>query len=200
MEKFVKCLKPGGMLLIIIGDGLYTDDHVSFLPVASEDGSEYSWLQRLIHGEVKRVPQCPLLTPPLEVFLSTHLRKIDYEGLIEVTEEKGLWAHPEMQHETCGAGDIFIPMGDWAEAGSEEDYPDFRQAGVLHIKNWRVSLINRRKLYLLIIFQDLYPLFIKILSRVGIPERTLDEWSIKVLTGKHKLPEKVLYQRICFRN
>lgn len=52
LKEVEKCLKPGGILIVMESDlDLLAEDQKSFLPIATEDDTNGSWLRRVMYGE-----------------------------------------------------------------------------------------------------------------------------------------------------
>jgi SAM-dependent methyltransferase len=129
--EFQKCLKPGGLLIIMEGDHIYErrdklarlkklpgDPDVSAL---SENGS---YLRRMVAGELN-ISWIGKLSPFL-----TEALLVSFDVLVEVVEagtlagscinrageliDWGLWDYPLIDPDTCRSGGFYLPIGPWA--------------------------------------------------------------------------------------
>jgi SAM-dependent methyltransferase len=126
MVEYQKCLKPGGILLIIEGDyHLYeTRDRAARVKKllgdpnvngVSEDGS---WLRRMVLGEFVEISRSTIFLSPLfsafiEACVACGLAGSCVHRSSELID-LGLWNYPLMDSETARAGGLYLPIGPWA--------------------------------------------------------------------------------------
>ncbi|PVF94108.1 hypothetical protein CPB86DRAFT_713818 [Serendipita vermifera] len=164
--EFQKCLKPGGVLVIIEGDpNLYeareTPARLKKLPgdsdmsSVSEDGS---WLRRMV------LEACTAsMTAGSCMMRSSELFDL------------GFWDYPLMDPETARSGGLYLPIGPWPKASNTVDTQVLQYGGML----MRQSFLNIHRAYHAILLQH------------GMSQETLDEWSKHIDTELGTLRKKL---------
>ena len=122
----IKCLKPGGMFILIEGDFEFHQEDQTHLsppadpnhPDASEPGQTWTGLFGL--------GMCPWPSPsPIYIIVLANLipealraqsaRGCDFWKGIQRASQ-GLWDHPSMDPDSCGVMTGYSPLGPWPES------------------------------------------------------------------------------------
>lgn len=123
LEEVKKCLKPGGMLIVIEVDAdQVAEDQKGFVPMGTEDNPDGSWLRRVTYGEHSICRNSSLNTLSLTEVRSCGRFMNGDTYLREAILDEGLWHHESLDPATCGSGSIYLPVGPWPQC--EHPTPD----------------------------------------------------------------------------
>ncbi|KIM25818.1 hypothetical protein M408DRAFT_330998 [Serendipita vermifera MAFF 305830] len=164
-----KCLRPGGVLLIVDGDpSLLSEDRKAiqlFKRLPGDGGPEVtsvseqgSWFQRLLW---EACVACEILGASL-----TRADEVD---------DLGLWDAPLCDPETACSGGIDLPIGPWPQGKDLEETQLLQCAGVFMHQN--ISSVHRA--------------YHGIMLKAGMDQATLDEWSRNVDKELKELTHKM---------
>ncbi|PVF94115.1 S-adenosyl-L-methionine-dependent methyltransferase [Serendipita vermifera] len=170
--EYQRCLKPGGVLLIIEGDyNMYeTKEKPARLkrlpgdPDVSGVCDDGSWLRRMV----------------LEACVACGLAGSCVHRSSELID-LGLWDYPLMDPETARAGGLYLPIGPWAKGSSVVDTQMLQYGGAL----MRQSFLNIHRAYHAILLQH------------GMSRNVLNEWS-RQIDQEITTPKKKLWVRFRF--
>jgi len=147
--ELVKCLKPGGILILAEGEvEWYKEDQV--------------------HLATSADPDCPDATQPGKTWIGHNVyetgkaspaRGVDLYQTLQLVDH-GLWDHPSMDPESCGIISAFSPMGPWPESANPEEQERLRFMGTLNAQTMR----------------EIQGGFNNMFRENGIPERVVEHW------------------------
>ncbi|CCA71910.1 hypothetical protein PIIN_05845 [Serendipita indica DSM 11827] len=145
-EEIERCLKPGGIVLWMDGDyDMCTKERDVYSVPASDAHPDGSWFTRILFETSRATLQMGVS----DLFAMSSMLSL------------GLWDDPLLDPETCGAGDLFMPIGPWATDPNP-------------LQNQRLSHVGT------LIRQDLsngHRALHAPLRKVGISAETCNEWS-----------------------
>lgn len=107
-----RCLKPGGLLIIISPTFLLCDDRKTLYPLYTKANPHGSWLQRSF----------------MEMFPGIKRLGIETQ-LFEREIDKGLWKHELMDPSSCAAALITAPIGHWLSSPDSEEAARLKRVG-----------------------------------------------------------------------
>jgi hypothetical protein len=125
-----KCVKPGGVFLLVEGDfEYYAEDTVHFQEPQSDQFPCGSWLARYGYGAIftllSRFRHCSIevlyteLTSLLITECQTAAIKRGQDILIALAScDTGLWGLPGYDQDTIGSMSLFTPLGTWPQSKS----------------------------------------------------------------------------------
>ncbi|CCA72734.1 hypothetical protein PIIN_06672 [Serendipita indica DSM 11827] len=115
-----RCLKPGGLLIIISASFLLSEDRKTMYPVYTKANPQGSWFQRSV---MKNFPGLKKLGVDPQLFE----REID----------KGLWKHELLDPLSCAAALITVPIGPWPTSPDTKEAAQLRKVG----EYWRDNFL-----------------------------------------------------------
>lgn len=115
-----RCLKPGGLLIIISASFLISEDRKTMYPLYTQANPQGSWFQRSAIGGFPGVKKLGVDPRLLE-------REID----------KGLWNHELLDPSSCTAALITPPIGPWATSLNPAEAARLKKVG----EYWRNNIL-----------------------------------------------------------
>jgi len=147
--ELVKCLKPGGMLLLVEGGVEWHTEDQAHLAVPAD-------------------PDCPDLIQPGKTWLgrfayesekAQSARGGDLKQASQLIDH-GLWDHPALDPDSCGVIAGFVPIGPWPQSANPEEQQRLSMVGTLVSQNSKE------------IYSALKIMFVE----KGIPQHAVDRW------------------------
>lgn len=121
MKDAVKCVAPGGVLMVIDGDMVtYKADQITIQPVAGSRDPDGSWLGRYFYGEFIFLAHSfkPLMGSKEGLAAQkAQQHPGDWDGARDLLDN-GLWDIPGFDSDHCAAGVIYNPIGDWPQGNT----------------------------------------------------------------------------------
>lgn len=117
-----RCLKPGGVLIVIEADSEFADADFKKIKMAKVEGDEDvsgvsetgSWFTRMHWGEWACRRELNELTEGVEAVETHRVAETDKDLTSEFIDH-GFWDHPLLDPETVIAGSVYLPVGPWAK-------------------------------------------------------------------------------------
>jgi len=216
LQELQKCLKPGGLLLVVDGDVCtLCEDRKTIMPLKrlpSDGGKEVtgvsdqgSWFRRLFWGVLynfigsKKCDTDSHVCLMIEACEACHIAGADLETAEDLFD-LGLWDHPLCDPATARSGGVDLPIGPWAK--SKLTQPPKSSSGIRspeRLVMWvliplliaedagETQLLKYVGVLMLQNFLNVHRAFHSILLKHGMDQETLNEWSAHVDEGKHNV-------------
>ncbi|CAG7852994.1 SubName: Full=Uncharacterized protein {ECO:0000313/EMBL:CCA72732.1} [Serendipita indica DSM 11827] len=107
-----RCLKPGGLLIVISGGLLLSEDRKTMYPMYTRENPRGSWFQR----------------SAMAMFLGIKKLGIDAQSF-EREIDNGLWNHELLDPSSCAAALITVPIGPWPASPDAEEARRLQKLG-----------------------------------------------------------------------